>query len=208
MAWYPVIFNNGGGGGGISVPTHNWFGSPAEYGALVGKSDDTLYKTQFDDIIPSADFIGNTQIYPCDFDLSNFDILISRFKSLKYIYDTGYQWYNKNLEIRFSLHDSSFSGTQVLFSNNGSPNFNLILNGTQMRVYTPGHNQTVIDTIQPDTEYIYRKENGVITISRGDTELFSTTQSDVNNSTLALFGWSGSYYFEGILNYLTVKTLI
>lgn len=206
MAWYPVIFNNGGGG--ISVPTSNWFGSPAEYRALIGKSDDTLYKTYFNNVIPSADFIGNTQIYPKDFNFLDYDIIVSRFKGVKYIYDTNYQWYNKNLEIKFSLHDSSFSGTQVLFSNNGSPNFNLILNGTQMKVFTTGYNQTVIDTIQPDTEYIYRKENGVITISRGDTVLFSTTQSDVNNSTLTLFGWSGSYYFEGILNYLTVKTLI
>lgn len=204
MAWFECL---GGNGGGFTPPTNEWYGTPDQYKALASKSDDTIYKALFDNIIPSADFIGNNQISPVNIDFDDYDILVSRFKSVKYIYDTGYQWYNNNLEIRFSLHGSSFSGTQVLISNSGSPNFNVILNGTNMRIYTTGYNQTTIDTIQADTEYIYRKENGVITISRGDTELFSTTQSDVNNSTLALFGWSGTYYFEGILNYLTVKTL-
>lgn len=195
-------------GGGFVPPTNEWYGTPDQYKALASKTDDTIYKTLFDDKIPSADFIGNNQISPVNLDFDDYDILVSRINPIRQIFDTGYQWYNNNLEIRFSLHDTSYSGTQVLFSNgNGSPDFNLILSGTQMMIYTPGYNQTVIDTIQADTEYVYRKENGVITISRGGVELFNTTQTTVNTSTINLFGWRNQYYFEGILNYLTVKTL-
>lgn len=190
------------------TPDYEWYGTPSEYRALASKSDDTLYKTLFDNKIPSADFIGNNQISPVNIDFADYDIVVSRFSPNNYIYDTGYQWYNNNLEMRFSLHEASYSGTQVLFSNgSGSPDFNLILNGTQMRIYTTNYNQTVIDTIQADTEYIYHKENGLITISRGDTELFSTTQTTVNTSTINLFGWRNGYYTEGIVNYLTIKTL-
>lgn len=206
MAWYRCI--GGNGGGGFTPPANEWYGTPDQYRALTSKTDDTLYKTLFDNKIPSADFIGNNQISPINIDFDDYDIVVNRFSPNKYNYNTGYQWYNNNLEIRFSLHEASYAGTQVLFSNgSGSPAFNLILAGTQMKIYTTGYNQTVIDTIQADTEYVYRKENGVITISRGGVELFSTTQTTVNTSTVNLFSWQDQYYFEGTLNYLTIKTL-
>ena len=209
MTWYRCMGNGGGGGGGgLTPPTNEWFGTPTEFRALSSKSDDTIYKILFDNIIPSAEFIGSTQISPIGKDFNGYDFLVDHYNPVRYKFDTGFQWFNNvNFEIVFSLGASSYSGTNVIIANSGSPDFNIILNNTSMKIFTTGYNQTTIDTIQANTEYTLRKEGSAITISRGSTQIFTTTNATQNTTTLCLFGWGTSYWMVGPVNYLTVHTI-
>lgn len=196
-------------GGGIAIPNTIWWGTPSEYSALQNKSDDTLYKALYNGIVPSAEFIGTTQITPIGKNFNDYAILVDEYKPTNYTFDTGFEWFSGiDFEVSFSLKNSSYAGTSVLISNSSDqPAFNVILNETNLRIFTTGYNQTIIDTIQANTEYVMRKVGSSITISRGGTTLFSTTDSTQNATHMCLFGWGSNYRMAGPINYVTVKVI-
>lgn len=198
----------GGGGGRLEISS-NWFGTPAEYAALSSKTKDTLYKTFYDSIVPSAEYIGETQICPANMNFSDYYFLMSYFSPSGYQYETGFQWLNNDFELSFSLKLSSYSGTNVLISTNTSTNqhFNIICNGTNLRLFDSGHNQTIIDTIQAGAIYKIKKIGTTISIYRDSTELISYTLNYSGNDTLRLFAWNNSYNFSGPIRFLSIKII-
>lgn len=198
--WFPAIYKRGEG---IDI-TSQWIGSPSEYNSLSSKDNNTIYKTYYNGSFPSAEYIGSMQIFPTDLNASDYDIFLSYYSPIKSEFDTGFAWINANFEITFSLANNNYSGTQVLISSTSGVNFNIILNNTQLRLYTTGHNQTVIDTIQANTKYRIVKTGQTITIYRENTQLVTATVSGTAG-TLHCYAWNNGYFISGGVNYITIK---
>lgn len=203
--WFPTVYKNETG---LNKPLNIWVGSLSEYNNLPSKDNTTLYKIYYNSIYPSVEFIGETQIYPIDKLIGDYHTLISFFGTDHSNYDTGFQWLSNNFELEFSLKDSNFTGTQVLISSSTtSPNFNIILNGTNLRLYTTGYNQTIIDTIQANTKYRIVKNGSDVKIYRENTLLENPTITNTGTATLKFFNWNNGYWFIGAVNYISIKEI-
>lgn len=200
----------GNGGGGFVPPVSSWRGTPAEYTAIQNKTEETIYKTYYDNVLPSAEYIGRKQIFPTDKIANEYAFFVSYFNTPEmrnYYVDTQYQWLNNDFELQFSLPQSSYTGTQVLIANSTNQNFNIILSGTNLKLFDTAHNQTIIDKIVPNAIYTIRKEGTTITILRDSTELISYRLGYTGDDTLRLLSWNNSYSLHGAINFLTIKTL-
>lgn len=206
MAYYASL-SRSSSGGGLNVPTSIWYGTLAEYAALSSKDDNMLYVCRYNGLVPSALYIGNTQISPINHIALDYPVFVDKCTVTFYCaVDTGFHWADgSDFEIEFSLGQSSYGNTLVLFSNsNRDWNFNLILNGAEMKLYDSTHNQSIIDTtISVDVPYYIRRNGSNISIYKEDSLLVTTNApSNILSTTLSLFSWGTTNYFSGKINYI------
>lgn len=200
MAWYRC------GGGGSKSPQTIWRGSLDEYNSLVSIDKDTLYLCSYDYLGITAIYIGNTKIYPIDINPNDYDWLAGD-GSNAFVTTTDISWLDgSDFDIDFILGQSSYSGTQVLFGNSSSDvNFNLILAGTEMKIYGfDSYSQVSIDTIVPYVPYKVTKRENLYSFYRENTLLTTRTRSGTSSGKLMLFNWS-SFPFSGKIQRLGFK---
>ena len=203
-----LIFNKNGGGG--TIPTKFWNGTLAQYQALVNKSDDTVYYCYAIGYIgTTAVYVGEQKIYPVNEDPMNYELYMENCQVGPYNFDTGIHWFNGNdFELTWVFAYSSYGGTEVLFGNNNDSghNFNMIMIGTQLRIYGLGTDQYIIDTIVPNVTYKVIRKGESIYIYREDT-LLETRTVDFTSATdtLHVFNWYNSYYTGGLIKSFTFK---
>lgn len=194
------------GSGGIVSPTNLWSGTLSQYKMIENKLIDTTYIIKYNETTfeNHPTFLGSIQVYPTDDNVVDYDVYAINCYPQNAIVTTDVSWLNSgNFEIEFIFGASSYSGTQVLFGNSGSTNFNMIMAGTELRIYGLGSDQVKIDTIVANTLYKAVRSGNTIKVYRESTELVSRSVSDASGYW-QIFGWS-NFRTSGLIKKLAFK---
>lgn len=201
-----LIFNKDSGGDSPIIIDDVWYGNLSEYKALSKKSKTTVYFVNYNKAVVSAVFIGDNLIYPVDENPLDYEVYAIETNSWPYT-QTDIPWFNgTDWDIEFVLGANNYGGTMVLFGNSTSdPDFNMIFNYSQLRIYGLGTDQVVIGSLSTDSVYSVHKRGTTITIYQDDTLLETRTCPEIGSGFLQIFGWRGGYVIDGFIKKLTFK---